>query len=175
MPIIPAGHYDAFPVPYIPPAVPFNLLSPATCSLEDGSLGGWTAVANATAANSTVQALDGTHSLVLTCTTAGAVSMYAIQALPTVPGFLCNAVSYILSGNAPRQAQINVSWLNISSGLIFNIGSSVTLFSATDRWTALVASGISPPTTAYVSVYVIIAGSQIGDVHYIDHTTLSLA
>jgi hypothetical protein len=111
-----------------------NLLTAAQSDFEDGSTGGWSAPGNCTIANSTAQAHTGTHSLAMTGTGSGDMSVISAPRSAVVGGYTYQQTCWYRAATAPRSVWAFISWYDNTGAFITNsIGSPVT--DSTSAWT----------------------------------------
>ena len=96
-----------------------NMLCRDDSSFEVG-VGTWVAGSNTTVAQSTIRALDGTHSLALTATAAGAMAAstgagpYPASYYPVVAGQTYTASAYFYPGSTARIVNVYIQWYTSS-------------------------------------------------------------
>jgi hypothetical protein len=152
-----------------------NLLSPEDASFEGGTVGTWAPWSNSTLANSTAQALDGTHSLAMTSAAAGYAYAYSLgPSYYTVsPSTTYTILASMFSGTAARTGYLQLEWYDSTKTVISESRSGGSSLS-TSSWTSLAYTATSPSNAAFV-LPIVIAGSAAGagEITYIDETSLA--
>lgn len=145
-----------------------NLLTLAISIGEDpGSLaviGGVAIIA------STTQAHSGPRSCRLTTTAPGAIGFTTptgLAASPTTPGEPITGGAWIMRTSATnRSASVTVLFYNAAGGLLSTVAGSNVVTSG--AWQQMLVQTTAPADAKFVALRVGIAGSVIGDVHYVD-------
>lgn len=143
-------------------AVLKNLL--ADSSFESGTTAGWTAATGTTVANSTAQAVDGTHSLLVTATASGT----AIAISPTVVGggrVTVNA--YARAVSTSRTMEVDLVCLDIAGNVIGSVSGPTAVISSSG-WGQAAATLQSLPGTAFVRINVGFLSAASSDAFYVD-------
>lgn len=150
-----------------------NLLSYNDASFE-GGIGDWTPGANATLAQSTAQALDGTDSMSITAAaTAGPFTLS-----PSTSGqFAVNtgqqhqAMASLRANSTGRSWTLGIQWKN-SSGAVLSTTTGSAVTDTTTGWTQVTVAGTAPANA--VKADLILTGTAIAnsEVHYVDKVGL---
>lgn len=143
-------------------AIPGNFLAYNVESVETDATG-WQAGSNTSIAQSTVHALDGTHSLALTSTASGTTSAFVANRVTGVNPSGLYACYFWLYTTVQVSALVSVDWYNASNTYISTTtGTTVTV--PTNVWTQ-VGSPVVAVATATQSVPILditaTAGSQV--------------
>lgn len=146
------------------PGAPMNLLCRDDASFE-GGLGGTTAVSNCSVAQSSAQALYGSHSMAITASAAGNCTVRS-GTYPVGAGLTYSAVVSLLAASTPRDAELSIVWLN-SSGAVIETTTGAEVEDGT-QWTQLTVSGAAPTgaVSAYLTTEIVAAAAS--EVHYED-------
>jgi hypothetical protein len=160
-----AGNANTFLGLAAPNAVAFN------SATFEGDLGGWTASTNATIAQSTAQALHGTHCMAVTSISAGdmwSVSPYKFAGYPVSPGSTYSVVAFSRAAVTPQSVNAAIGFFDATGNLLVAsiIGSSTT--DTTSGWSMVYASGVAPAGAAYGYMLIRHSSSGAGEVHYVD-------
>ena len=145
-----------------------NLLSADDASFE-GSIGTVVAVNNCAVAQSTAWAVDGSHSLSLTSTAAGAMSAqnsttaYAVE--PNTPYTITSAYHAAVT---PESCRTDVQWLDSGGAVISTtLGTAVT--DSTTGGTVSSIEATSPTNAATASlIYNVLSTAAASEVHEVD-------
>ena len=156
-----------------------NILSANDASFEGGT-GTWGTgsygLNNATIAQTTAQALDGTHSLAITSTATSSVKAPTGGGTLGYPVGPNTAYTAILSARAAttwRALYVSINWSNASGTYLSSSdGSPVT--DITTGWTQGHVTATSPSTAAFAQIVAIYVTSAISEVHYVDEVALNL-
>jgi hypothetical protein len=145
-----------------------NMLSLADASFE-ASLGTWTAGSNCTIAQSTAQALDGTHSMAMTSAAAGGMNASCgSTTYSVVAGQTYTVLASFRAAVAPRSCLVGVQWYTSIGGYVGYVNGT-TVSETNSGWTQATATGIAPATTAHAQVTPSPQGTGAGsEVHYVD-------
>jgi hypothetical protein len=147
-----------------------NLLTANQASLESGTTNGWDVLTNCTISSSTLQALDGTHSLALTSVAAGdmsATTHQGVNGIPVTGGVTYTAMFWARAATTPRSVTCYLQWYDVSGAPAGNI--PVVLTDTTTGWTQYVVSAVAPMNVRFADVacYVTATGAA-SEVHYFD-------
>lgn len=127
-------------------------------------------------ARSTAVARTGAASLAVTKPTAGsskASTLYAVGSGITVyPGETYNVSAYSRAATTGRSSFVRLDWYTAAGASAGTSAGTATANNATG-WTLHSASGVAPPTAAYVSVSLISTSLAAGETHYWDSVSLS--
>lgn len=155
-----------------------NVLTATQASFEDGTTTGWAAGASTAIANTTAQALDGTHAMSLTRqSTTGAASATTptgTSGFPVTPGKPWQALANFRSAVTARSCTIQVLWYQ-ASGAASAIRASDTSAGVNDTttgWTQAALAVTSPADAAFAAVVVSVAAAVANEVHYVDNIDL---
>lgn len=145
-----------------------NLLPVDDGSFE-GSIGTWASVANATLAQSSAWALDGTYSLAMTAV--AAADMEADCASLTVtPGFTYTALASLHAAASARSVTLGVVWRNSGGATISTSTSSGT--DSTSGVLALSLTAVAPAGAVHAVITITITAPAASEVHYVDEVGL---
>lgn len=155
-----------------------NLLTAEESSFEGGTTVGWTPT-GATAANSTVQAAQGTHSMTLTATGANVIS----ASTPTgVSGFAVTplqeytALASFRTVVTARAMSVKINWYQASGAAsavrASDTGTAVT--DATGSWVQGFVSAVAPSDAVFAAIVVQSnVAVVLSEVHYVDAISLA--
>lgn len=145
-----------------------NLLSAVDSSFETG-LGSWIVNANCTLAQSTAQALDGTHSLAMTSVAAGNMAATTALALyPVVAGQTYTWMVALRAAASPRGFLAGVLWYNSVGGLVSSDNSTGNT-DTTSGWTQGKVTAPAPVGAVWAAGYPYVQSTGgAGEVHYVD-------
>ena len=152
-----------------------NLLSPEDASFEGGTVGGWGSwTANASAANSTAQALDGTHSLKFTTTGAGWYSNSST--VPVTAGQTYTGVVSVRAATVGRPLIAWIRWNNSVGGFVGESDGLTGTSDVTTGWTQFTVTGTAPAGAVVggVGIWDNSSASGVGEVHYLDEAQIAL-
>jgi hypothetical protein len=144
-----------------------------------GTTTGWYAANNCTIANSTAQALDGTHSLAITATAAGdcypgTTPATGVGAVAVTPGENYTMTINWRAATTSRTCRVIIQWLDSGgNGLTPYPGTNVN--DTTTGWTVNTVTAVAPAGAAYATVLAYIYAPAAGEVHYIDSVSFGLA
>jgi hypothetical protein len=153
-----------------------NLLSPEDASFEGGTVGGWGPwTVNASATNSTAQALDGTHSLAFTTTSAGWYSNSSM--VPITAGQTYTGIVHMRAATVGRPLIAWIRWNNSSGGFVGETDGLTGTSDVTTGWTQFTVTGTAPAGAVVggVGIWDNSNASGVGEVHYLDVASLALA
>ena len=154
-----------------------NILCRDDSSFEFGT-GTWVAGSNTAVTQSTTRALDGTHSLALTATAAGAmaastgVGTYPASYYPVVAGQTYTASAYFYPGSTARIVNVYIQWYTSSSSSTTTTGSNVS--EVANTWTQATVSAAAPAGALYARIGVNISSVGASEVHYIDQVSFNI-
>lgn len=149
-----------------------NVLSPEDSSFEGGSVGDY--IGNhCSLANSTAQAEDGTHSLMLTNTTAG--DMYARFLHTTVPITITPGQTYTLrAGFRPnataRSVGVYIQWYN-AAGTMISQAPTTTVTDTVGTWTDSITTAVAPAGAVTVDLLLYVFAAALNEIHYVDRVS----
>jgi hypothetical protein len=145
-----------------------NMLSAADASFET-SLGTWTHQTNCTIAQSTAQALDGTHSMALTSTAAGLMCAQTTYApYSVVAGATYTAIASCRAAVAWETFCVGAQWFTAVGGFLGGV-SGPSVNNTTSGWTQAVVTAAAPATAALALVLVQVNSTGgASEVHYVD-------
>ncbi len=149
-----------------------NLLSADDASFE-GSIGTVVAVANCAVAQSTAWALDGSHSLSLTSTAAGAMSARTSETVYAVePNTVYTIMSAYHTAVTAQSCRTDISWFTSAGALISTtLGTAVTDATSGAVWSVMNAT--SPSNAAYAAlIYNVLSTAAASEVHEVDECGL---
>src|SRR4051794_4932413 len=156
-----------------------NLLSSAGAGFDDGTAGGWSPATAASVSAVATPTHTGAGALSLTSTSGGPLAAASGSAgsgsTPAQPGNRYAAQLWTLATSTPRNVAAAVYFADSAGNVVGNaVGQTVT--DSTSTWVRTpLAVGIAPPSTAYVTAVVSIAGTAAGETHVIDDVTLTTA
>lgn len=146
-----------------------NILTAVDQSFETG-VGTWTAV-NATQVQSTTQAKDGTHSLQVTATAAGAGATTGFYQL-FVPGVTYGGSAWVFSTTAAKTFTVTVNWYTAAKGLI-SASTSPTITGTLNTWTQVPFVAAAPSNAAFFKVQVTEVNSVSTNLFFMDLITIT--
>lgn len=152
-----------------------NLMLTADASSFEGSNGGWVAFTNATFANSTVRALDGTHSLLMKATASGnaaITSAIGTAGIPVVPATQYSAVVNCSPATTARSFQAIINWYNSAGTFLSASTGSSTAEAASPNWTQATVTATSPAGAAFAAIECIVLSPAANEQHYVDRVGL---
>lgn len=153
-----------------------NLLTPNQASVETSAVG-FAAKTNCAIARTTAQAADGTASLQLTATAAGAVEATTTTGTGgTViqPSQVYSAILSTRGNTVARNASVAIFYYQ-ASGAASAIKASdygTAAINTTTGWTQVSVTALTPADAAFASVVVNIAGLGAGEIQYVDKLAL---
>jgi hypothetical protein len=139
---------------------PINLLTLEQSSLEGGTTTGWGGSVNATVANSTAFAVDGTHSLEMSSVAAGTMQAVMPAGVRVEPGAAVTAMGVVRAATVARNVRIAVFFADIAGGAVGTTFSNPVLDSTSVNTTVSVTS--TAPATAYTVQIVLEVASTGG-------------
>ena len=149
---------------------PFNLLTAVDSSFETGI--GTFVGSNATLAQSSAHAQDGTYSLALTAASAANMSAqsgsYAVQ-----PNTSYMALASFFAATTVRTVYVQIDWYTSGNALISSSAGGSAPDSAT-IWTETQVTATSPANAAFARVSVYVLSPANAEVHYVDEVGLFL-
>ena len=150
-----------------------NLLSFDDASFE-GAVGSWVGGTNTTATQSLAQFKDGTASMLLTPTGAGALvaalalDFYTAFYVPVAPNTSYLVQASFRAGTTARSCNVECDWYT-AAGVLISPSVSANVTDSTSAWVVASETVTSPGTAAYARLLVNVAGvSGSSDVHYVD-------
>lgn len=146
-----------------------NLLDATESSFESG-IGGWGAIENCTGSLSTVQALDGIHSLALTSaggTMQAQSGHWAVAANQSIFGL----ASFRAGSAVSRQCQVGIAFYDVTNTLIEQFFGDPQTEGHTG-WVGAAVLAIAPSTATTASLVVQVAGTAAAEVSYVDCAAL---
>lgn len=149
-----------------------NLLQPEFAGFEGGSLGGWTVMAGtATLANSTDQSHSGTHSLLMTATSATPALNLDTRIPPGNAGKSITVSAWVYVTRS-RSVQLFINWYDANNILINGVsGWDVNI--PVNTWVQMVRGPFTVPANAVWFRLVFNDGQgQSGDVAYLDEFSI---
>lgn len=155
-----------------------NMLTANQSNLELGTTAGWTAEANTTATASTTVALDGTHSLRLAATGAGAVGASTptgLSGVPVSPSLQITALASFRASATGDTATVEILWYK-ASGAASSVRTSDTstgVTVTTGTWTQASVTVTSPSDAAFCAVVVNGTGLGAGGFLYADQISVA--
>lgn len=155
-----------------------NMLTANQSNLELGTTAGWTAGANTTATNSTTVALDGTHSLRLAATGAGAViasTPTGLSGVPVSPSVQITALASFRASATGDTATVEILWYK-ASGAASSVRTSDTSTGGTvttGTWTQASVTVTSPSDAAFYAVVLNGTGLGAGGFLYADQISVA--
>lgn len=147
-----------------------NMLTANQASLETDTTG-WSATGNSTIARSTAQFLDGAASLAITSIASGtmfAQTTAGTAGHPCFPDTQYTARADVRAAASARTCSITMRFYDAAGSQLTDVaGTGVA--DATGSWTSITSTGNSPPTAAYVAVFISVSSTGAGgEVHYVD-------
>ena len=145
-----------------------NMVSAADSSFETGT-GDWAGY-NCSLAQSTDYALDGTHSMKVTCGNSGPYAPYTpagVSGIPIIPGQIYTALAFLRSGGLQLSAYLNVALCNSSGGGSGGGGNGPTVQVLPTSWTPIVLTFTAGAGSVFAQIAPQIAGGQ-PSVLYVD-------
>jgi phosphatidylinositol-3-phosphatase len=147
-----------------------NLLSAEAASFEGGTTGGWGGY-QSTLANSTLYAVDGTHSLAATSTVNGDMGPVS----PTVPVTSGATYTGLLSERAGAGTNATAGlYMQFLDATHTEISQTSQAFTSTTSWQQVSITAVAPANAAYVDIVSYYSSTTIGEVHYIDKAQIAL-
>lgn len=152
-----------------------NILTLNEASFET-SVANWTSYANATIAQTTAQAADGTNSMSLTSVAAGdmgAVLSGSTGPKAVTPGDVITALASFRSAVSARSVKVGIGWYDVSNVIIGTTVFGSTVADTTTGWVQASVTATAPPlaTKARITVVVLATGGA-SEVHYVDKLSL---
>ena len=141
-----------------------NLLSAVDASFETG-VGAWTAGSNCTVAQSSAEALDGSHSLAMTALAGG--DMTAGTGCSVDAGATYAFVASFRAAATSRSVFVRVAWLTSAGALISQI-SGAEVADSTTGWTQASLVAVAPSGAALASLTAHVVAPAAGEIHYVD-------
>ncbi|MGH9906770.1 MAG: phage head spike fiber domain-containing protein, partial [Pyrinomonadaceae bacterium] len=155
-----------------------NLLSADGSSFETAT-GGWTTETNTTIAQSAAQFLDGTKSLALTRTTSTGTSLSKSAATtggaPVIVGQTYTGSAYFRANTTSRSIRIDLEFIDASNAVIATSTGLADKVDINTGWTRQWVSGVAPANAVRVRMAVAILNAVVGEVHYVDQTSINLS
>lgn len=152
-------------------AIPNNLLSLNDASFET-SVAGWSPTAGLTIAQSTTQALDGTHSLKGTVSTTGFKSINTGAYYGVAGGAYYTVYCSMTTPVGPRAGSCSILWYDSShvqiGATILGPGVNVT----STGWAQCAVTALAPVNAAYATASVNFSASVNTDTFYVDQVAL---
>lgn len=146
-----------------------NLLSAAASSFEDGTTGGWVSSGGThTLANSAAQFYSGTKSLAMTVTGAGTQSVGCHGAPPSAVAPATYTMSVWVRTTVARSMNLYARTVNAAQNAVINQTIGATVAVPANTWTRLVTTVTAEAGTATVDMDLVIVGTQVNDVIYVD-------
>lgn len=142
-----------------------NLFTANDASFETG-VGSWTNTVNATTAQASGEAIDGSFALAVTAAAAGSMSVTTAQYVVN-EDVTYTAMLSIRATSAPRTASITVTAFN-APGSLLGVFSSAAQPDTTGGWTTLSVTFTAPAGTVGVTVRLSVTAAAAGEVHYVD-------
>jgi hypothetical protein len=144
-----------------------NVLSAASGSFEDGTIGGWWESNNCTLANTAATAASGTKALAVTCRAAGSMTVGNTPAVAA--GTVYTYSVYVRSATIARSVALSVIWQDVNT-VDLRVDNGSLVLASTTGWTRLSFTSLATPAGTvkakfYVTFY---ATAAIGEVHYVD-------
>jgi len=147
-----------------------NLLTANQASLETGTTG-WAAATNCAIAQTVAQALDGTHALQLTASSAAdmsATTSTGTSGVAVTPGALYSAYAYFRAATTVRNVQVGLSWYTSGGALIGSTSYGAQVADTSTGWTQVTVTGQAPATAAFVAVVAYVVAPANTEIHYVD-------
>lgn len=142
-----------------------NLLSANIESVET-DITGWDAGSNTTIAQSTTQALDGTHSLQLTSGASGTISATTHNRVTGLSANTLYAASYWLYPTLQITAHVEVDWYTATTYISTGVGADQTV--PANVWTQIGAPMTSVATTQQCVPIIVINATAASQLFYCD-------
>jgi len=147
----------------------------------EGGLGNWTGAGNSSIADSTAEAHSGTHSMAMTCTTAGTMDAASClagnittQGIPCAPGDDLWAYAWFYPASTARDVAVYIAFYT-SGGSVISTTTGTAVLEAASTWTqAVVTVSGAPATAAYARLGTQVDSAALSEVHYVDDCYLSL-
>lgn len=146
-------------------AIPGNLLSANDESVET-NITGWAAGGNTTIAQSTTQALDGTHSLRLTSTASGTISANTANRITGLSAGGLYTASYWLYPPVQVTAHVEVDWYTATTYISTGVGADQTVPASV--WTQIGAPMTAVATTQQCIPIIVITATAGSQLYYCD-------
>ena len=146
-----------------------NLMSVNDASFE-GGVGSWVGATNATVAQSTTQALDGSYSLAATATATGTMSFSTATGVSGYPVQVGQTYTGMVSARAAatsRNVTAAIVWYN-ASGTLLSTNTGTAVADTTTGWTQATVTASAPTSAAYATLKVTVTSAAASEVHYID-------
>lgn len=148
-----------------------NLLSADDASFE-GGVGTWGSGFISTAAQTTAESLDGTHSLAVTSTGTGTMSnRTALSDAPVVASAPYVVFARSRANTTGRTCYVESQWFDSSGSTISSLDGPTTS-DTSSGWTAAVGAGAAPTNAAAADVQVYWENVVSGEEHFIDEAGL---
>jgi len=147
-----------------------QLLTANQSSFETGTTGWANSGGNSSIAQTTAQALDGTHSLSLTASSAA--DMYAYTSIgtsgvPVTGGGTYTAYAYFRAATTGRNVQATINWYDSSGTLISGVNGALVA-DTTTGWTQAYCTAVAPSNAAYAALITWVRAPANAEVHYVD-------
>lgn len=146
-----------------------NLLSADDASFE-GSIGTWTPGAGCTLAQSTAEALDGSHSLAVTASSSGGPFTLAPSSTGgygVTGGITKTAIVSLRAAATGRQWTVGIEWKD-AGGTVLSTSTGTAVTDTTTGWTEATVTAVAPSNAAKADL--VLTGTAVADseVHYVD-------
>lgn len=138
-----------------------NLLSANASDVETDATA-WSAVLNATIAQSTAQAHTGTHSLLVTATASGDTQAALASGVSITPGTTYQGSAYCYAPASGITLKTELWWYDSGNNFISAASASATVATG-NSWAQYTVSGVAPSNAASVKLFLrpqATAGSQ---------------
>lgn len=147
-----------------------NMLLYNDATFEE-NIGSWGNNANITVAQTTAQALDGTHSLSMTSTAAGDMTTTSAE-VPVTAGTQYTALASFRSAVSGRNCRVNFNWKDASHAFLSGAnGSQIT--DTTSGWGQAFVTAVAPASAAFaVMACDVLATGAASEVHYLDKAAI---
>lgn len=144
-----------------------NLLYPEQASGENAL--GWAGPLNCTVADSTLFALDGTHSVEITANGVGTARVNNTPAVTygVVPGLTYTVAAWIYAPSAARNAYVFVDWITSSGTFISSMSAGSVVLTAAS-WKLVYASGVADVNANRFTVNINVQAPLNGEKFYWD-------
>jgi hypothetical protein len=147
-----------------------QLLTANQSSFETGTTGWVSTGGNSAIAQSTAQALDGTHSLSVTASSAA--DMYAATSIgtsgvPVTGGGTYTAYAFFRAATTGRNVQCTINWYD-SGGTIISGSNGVQVADTTTGWTQAYVTAVAPSNAAFAALITWVRAPANAEVHYVD-------
>lgn len=153
-----------------------NQLTANQASLETGATTGWNAGTNTTIAASSTWAQDGTYSMAMTATAAGAVSATtpsATSAIPVSPGQTVRALASFNSSATARPCTVAISFFSSSGAFLSTTTSTAVNSTLSGNGGQPVITAVVPALSAFMSITVSGSGLSAGEILNVDEILLA--